>query len=184
MIREYFLDKTDAIPNQLNKRVDVYLVRHGETDLNRLGVLQGSIEEPLNSYGRDQALQAARVLSQIDIAEIVTSPQIRARETADIISRHLKVNVQENMLLRERDWGIYEGKKREERDASGEGVEPIEELEKRVLDAFTAIVTNAQQPCAIVTHSGFIKSLINVLFGESPNVINNGEVIKISNNQL
>lgn len=182
MIREYLLNKTHAISNPFNKRVDVYLVRHGETDLNRLGVLQGSIEEPLNSYGRDQALQAARVLSQIDIAEVVTSPQIRARETADIISRHLKVSVQENTLLRERDWGIYEGKKREERDATGEGVEPIEALEKRVISAFTAIVTNTQQPCAIVTHSGFIKSLINVLFGEPPSVIKNGEIIRVSNN--
>lgn len=179
MIKEYIIEKTHFLPKNHSHKGSIYLVRHGETDLNAKGVLQGSLEAPLNARGKQQALHSGQLLEGLGITKIVSSPQIRARETAEIISKHLNITIEENALLRERDWGIYEGKFRDERDDTGEGVEPREKLNARALRAYIDITSNLTSPCAIVTHSGLIKTLLMQLTGSAPSEIQNGEIIKI-----
>ena len=74
------------------------LVRHGQTDWNKERRFQGSSEVPLNPTGIEQARAAAEAL-RTDAASrwgspwdvILTSPQLRARETAEIIAEHLSL---------------------------------------------------------------------------------------------
>jgi len=160
-------------------KVPVYLLRHGETGLNALGVLQGSIEEPLNAVGRQQAQAAAQTLSGLGIARIVSSPQSRARQTADIVAEKLHLSITEDTLLRERDWGIYEGRPLCERSEEGAGVEPFSSVLARAYQAFEHIVAGSPTPCLVVAHSGLIKALLVQLCGHTPDVIHNGEIIQL-----
>jgi uncharacterized phosphatase len=68
----------------------VIAIRHGQTDLNAEGRVQGCKSDlPLNEEGRRQAREIAEVLSDKGIDFIVTSPLKRAMETADIIAERL-----------------------------------------------------------------------------------------------
>lgn len=62
--------------------MDLYLLRHGETDYNRRKALQGQLDQPLNETGRQQAREAARQLAGIRFDQVYVSPLGRTRETA------------------------------------------------------------------------------------------------------
>ena len=86
------------------------LVRHGETDANRQGILMGSVGGPsLNATGRAQADDIAAALQTEPVAHIYTSPAHRARETAEIVSRAIGVPFSEVNDLCEIDVGRMVG---------------------------------------------------------------------------
>nr|WP_104176643.1 histidine phosphatase family protein [Cryobacterium sp. Y50] len=86
------------------------LIRHGQTDWNAARRLQGSTDIPLNDIGRNQAGQAVPALSQFDWDFVVSSPLIRAAETADVIAADLNLDVIRRIPgLVERDYGLAEG---------------------------------------------------------------------------
>lgn len=62
------------------------VTRHGETDWNVAGILQGWIDVPLNDNGRRQSLELAERLAPAGFARVCTSPLRRAAETAEIIA--------------------------------------------------------------------------------------------------
>lgn len=85
-------------------------IRHGQTDWNRENLLQGSSDIPLNDTGRAQALEAVELLRGTAWAAIVSSPLVRARETAEIIADRLGVPLGPSYReLAERDYGPLEG---------------------------------------------------------------------------
>jgi uncharacterized phosphatase len=86
------------------------LVRHGETDWNLHGRLQGSSDIPLNSTGRAQASEAVYELEGRRWDLLVSSPLSRAAETADIIGAHLGIERTATYAdLAERHFGAAEG---------------------------------------------------------------------------
>src|SRR4029078_6301282 len=85
------------------------LVRHGETDWNAPGRLQGHTDRPLNDYGRRQARELADRLGDDGIAAIYASDLSRAKETAEIVGARLGLPVVIDADLRERNWGSWEG---------------------------------------------------------------------------
>lgn len=179
MITECMLAAKTRIKAYPTNQARIYLLRHGETGLNALGVLQGSIEEPLNAVGRQQAQAAAQTLSGLGIERIISSPQRRARQTADIVAEKLHLSITEDTLLRERDWGIYEGRPLCERSEEGAGVEPFSSVLARAYQSFEHIITGSPTPCLAVAHSGLIKALLVQLCGHTPDVIHNGEIIQL-----
>jgi probable phosphoglycerate mutase len=66
---------------------EVVLVRHGETELNRLEVFRGRAEAALNERGRQQALWVSRALGRVPISAVFTSPLSRALDTSTAIAR-------------------------------------------------------------------------------------------------
>ena len=84
-------------------------MRHGETDWNRDGLIQGSTDVPLNAAGRAQARDAARVLAGRGITAIWSSPLQRARETAATVAGALGLEVTVEPGLREAGFGTHEG---------------------------------------------------------------------------
>ena len=74
----------------------VFITRHGQTEWNSLGRLQGRKDIELNEVGKEQAL-------------IITSPLKRARETAEIINKQFNVEIVEDDRLMERCYGDFEG---------------------------------------------------------------------------
>ena len=61
----------------------LYIVRHGETDWNRMKKVQGRTDIPLNDYGRHLAEETAEGMKEIRLDLAYTSPLRRARETAE-----------------------------------------------------------------------------------------------------
>ena len=88
----------------------VCLVRHGETDHNATGVLQGHNPIPLNARGRRQAALVAERLATLHPSVLYSSDILRARETATIISQQLRLPVQFCEGLREWHVGTWAGK--------------------------------------------------------------------------
>ncbi len=90
------------------------LVRHGETDYNRNGVIQGSRDIPLNEQGRRQAEALAESLKQVKINAACSSGLSRAYETARIVVGSRPIKVTKFPELNEMSFGKYEGRSDEE----------------------------------------------------------------------
>lgn len=86
-----------------------YLVRHGETDWNVAGRLQGHQDSPLTEVGIRQAIDRSETFKNIHFADAFSSDIFRAQRTAELISADHQLVVKTNQLLRERSFGIYEG---------------------------------------------------------------------------
>jgi alpha-ribazole phosphatase len=85
------------------------LVRHGQTDWNRIGRYQGQSDVPLNSNGHTQAASLAMQLKEQTFAAIYASDLMRARETAEPIAKEAGLPVQIDIRLREINQGEWEG---------------------------------------------------------------------------
>lgn len=87
----------------------LYLVRHGETDFNVEKRFQGQSNQELNSRGFSQAQALRDHLSVINFSTILCSDLRRALQTAEIIAERLGIEPTPNPLLREMDFGQWEG---------------------------------------------------------------------------
>lgn len=87
----------------------MYIIRHGETDWNRVRRVQGHTDIPLNDYGRHLAEQTAEGMKDIPIDLIYTSPLSRAKETAQIVIGERKIPLYNEERIKEISFGGYEG---------------------------------------------------------------------------
>lgn len=87
----------------------LYIVRHGETDWNRMRRVQGHTDIELNNYGRKLAEETADGMKNIQLDLCFTSPLKRARETALIILGDRQVPVYDDPRIEEISFGRYEG---------------------------------------------------------------------------
>jgi broad specificity phosphatase PhoE len=85
------------------------LVRHGQTDWNRIGRYQGQSDVPLNTNGHAQAAVLATQLKEQVFTAIYASDLMRARETAEPIAKEVGLPVQIDIRLREIHQGEWEG---------------------------------------------------------------------------
>lgn len=92
----------------------ILLWRHGLTDFNAQGRIQGSSDIPLNEVGHGQARLVAPHIAAIKPGRIICSPLIRARQTAAEVTRLVGVDAHVDPRLTERNFGEWEGLTREE----------------------------------------------------------------------
>jgi len=86
-----------------------YIVRHGETELNRKGILQGQKDSVLTPEAIIETKKLARELKKISFAAAFSSDLLRAKKTTEIIALEHQLTVQTNKLLRERTFGKADG---------------------------------------------------------------------------
>ena len=102
----------------------LFMLRHGETDMNREFRCQGRIEVPLNETGRMQVEKAAKFFSGVRLDAVYSSPLGRARESAAAVSAGRKGSEGIGILewLSEIDHGELEGMNRVEADSKFPGL--------------------------------------------------------------
>lgn len=159
------------------------VIRHGQSTWNVERRWQGQADPPLSDFGRTQAGEASKSIGQVDA--IVSSPQIRAAETAAIISSAIGVGpVQTVDGLQERSAGEWSGLTRTEiddrwpgwveSDRRPDGWEPDAELTPRVMAALDRVATTfAGATVVVVCHGGVIIAMekaLGVNDGRIPNL--------------
>ncbi len=84
------------------------LIRHGESVSNTLNIVSGDLDKyPLTDKGKNQAIRAGNELKKLNIDAIVSSPILRVRETAQIISSILNVLYKTDERLMEIGFGKF-----------------------------------------------------------------------------
>ena len=163
----------------------LYLVRHGETDWNRVRRIQGRTDIPLNETGREQARMTGRRLATRSWDGILSSPLSRARETAAIIAEEVGLGAPEPVpALVERDYGEAEGMTDAELDAryprgsSVPGRERRTDVADRVLPTLLELaMARPDAALVVVSHGGAIRAVLNAVEpGNGYGAITNGSV--------
>ncbi len=155
-----------------SRATTVCLVRHGETDWNREGRLQGREDVDLNVRGREQARLTAVFLGIDTWDVIISSPLSRALETAQIIADHLGIpHVHSMEEFVERDYGLAAGlipREREERYPDGQwpGLESRESVSARCIAGLQSVVERYQGlRIVVVSHGSAINAILAALSG-------------------
>jgi len=140
----------------------VYIVRHGETEENVAGILQGHLPGHLTRRGREQAATLCETLRGERFDAFFSSDLARAVETARIIAPAVGAPLQFTPLLRERDWGSLTGKAIcEVRDATfPPNVETVAALFARARRVLAFFIKAHKGQCVLaVTHGLFARCL-------------------------
>ncbi len=151
----------------------VYLVRHGETDWNAEGRLLSYTDVPLNAKGEAQARDLAVALASIRWDRTVTSPRIRARQTAELVlaGKDDAPRLVIDDRLVEMDFGPYEGwseaelaadevaATRRREGAQLPGIETESSVEARAR-SFFADVADSAGTTLVVGHGRMLRILI------------------------
>jgi probable phosphoglycerate mutase len=150
------------------------LVRHGETDWNAEGRLQGHTDRPLSDDGRRQARQLAEELADEPLDAVYSSDLARARETAEIVAERLGLPATLDPELREKDWGTWEGLTPVERDRVEFVGESTEAHQKRILRALEWIAErHPGGRVLVVTHGGSMRRVQTAALGMAMPVVEN-----------
>jgi 2,3-bisphosphoglycerate-dependent phosphoglycerate mutase len=156
------------------------LVRHGETDWNADGRLQGQTDRPLSDYGRRQARELGDQLKDEELEDeqletIYSSDLARARETAEIVGARLGLPVVLDPDLREKDWGTWEGLTAVERDRVEFVGETTEAHQERILRALRRIAERhpGARRVLVVTHGGSMRRVQTAAMGMAMPVVEN-----------
>lgn len=169
---------TSALAADAKGKVTIYVIRHGETDWNQQGRVQGSTDNSLNAKGREQASAVASQLASMSVDHIYSSGLTRAIQTAEAFKGKSPITPQP--MLNERSFGIYEGKVEKEvakdwsqrlasLDDDMEGGESLASIAKRVGQTAREIVErHPGGTILIVAHGGVNPLVIGELIGLAP----------------
>ena len=178
----------------------LYLVRHGETQSNARGVLQGALDSPLTRRGRQQALDVAAALRARNAlpALMLASPQGRAQTTLEIIREALPalkgVPARIEPCLAEMNYGTCQGVPlaslpfdpwMPKDGAARFGGETGREVQRRALGGLLGVMDKASGNVLAVSHGTVMSHLLEALEpgGEAPPTIENGCILVLSYNQ-
>lgn len=172
--------------------MDLYFIRHGETDWNKHKRLQGHQDVPLNDKGLAQAKMLAIYLKKEKIDRVISSPLQRAKTTADTIAASLQLPVTVDPLLIERSFGEAEGMTFEQYstrypDGNYPQMEKKSTIQARCIQLIESFSTYKEKKMVIVSHGELINHILDILSqGSIKNQkLNNGSIshIKLKNDQ-
>jgi len=175
----------------LQDGITLYLCRHGQTDWNAAGRLQGQSDIPLNDTGRSQAQRNGRVMRDVaatraEPLRFLSSPMARTRETMEIVRAGMDLSPDgyaTDERLREihfGDWQGYDIPQLRERDPAevrrrssekwgfvppGDHAESYEMLTERVAPVFASL----RHDTLVVAHGGVMRSFLHRFCGMSGN---------------
>ncbi|MBL8049134.1 MAG: histidine phosphatase family protein [Chthonomonas sp.] len=155
--------------------MQVYLIRHGQTEWNRLGKAQGHTDIDLDETGQRQVSELETAFAGRPLGQVWSSDLVRATSTAAALTRATGAALTTDAALRERAFGEWEGFAYNDvhtrlREASAEvdisefharppGGESVLDVWHRV-ESIVARLREAEQPIAIVSHGGVCAQLL------------------------
>lgn len=149
---------------------EVFVCRHGRTRLNAAGLLRGRLDPDLDAVGRAEAQALADHLGPEPIARVVTSPLLRAVQTAGAVAARAGVRVETDARLADRDYGGFAGTPAQEVLSrygdydSAPGIEKLASLRSRVRAVLAELaVAPDAGPVAVVTHDAVVRLLAQEL---------------------
>jgi probable phosphoglycerate mutase len=92
----------------------IVFVRHGESEWNATSRMQGQLESDLTARGRQQSQINARVLAELGIQALYSSPLARAKQSAEIINQQLRLPIRYDPRIKEWDCGDWSGERYED----------------------------------------------------------------------
>jgi len=166
---------TDPGPTRL------LLVRHAETAWNAEGRIQGRTDTRLSGRGRGQAAALAATVARLQPAQVVTSPFLRARETAELLGFP---DATLDARWQEADFGDWTGRLKQDLAIPGDGVaswreghvtpiggESFAALSVRAGEAAIALLERGPGTRLVVTHGGPILAVCWGLLGIGPGTL-------------
>lgn len=162
----------------------IFLVRHGETEFNRLGIVQGSgVDKELNELGRRQAEQFFRAYSSENFDHVYISALQRTRQS---VQGFLELGVPYTVVpeLNEISWGVFEGKEQVDAerkeywrvvnswkdgdyDAKIVGGESAREMQARQMKIIERVFKNeAENTILVCMHGRAMKSMLCTLLNQ------------------
>lgn len=164
------------------KQKEVYIIRHGETEYNRLGIVQGSgVDASLNEKGRQQGRLFYEKYRHVPFDAVLTSKLKRTKETvADFIDAGLPHSSYAE--INEMSWGAHEGKKSTpemiaeyqsvkdgwglgEIDARIGGGESAREMGDRLLNFITYLRQRPEDCLLVCSHGRAMCGLVTLMKG-------------------
>ena len=155
----------------------IYIIRHGQTELNRRQVLQGRSDAPLNETGIAQAQQMAEALASVVFCRVFSSPLRRAVQTARIVAPNVEPEMDERLI--EMDYGPYEGTNLTAlppevrtffsdfiHNPAPDGMEPLSSVKRRA-GSFLEDVKGLEGNILISTHAIAMKGILEQLTPDS-----------------
>jgi len=164
----------------------IIFLRHGQAKNNTERILAGRTPGvPLTEEGVDQSEKAAKFLEEMNITAIYSSPIERAKNTAEIVGKHISIDVRIDDRLIELDMGKFTGKPydeifsshgnvfmkfyRGELEIAHNGVETFEQVKKRIRDMVDHVIDNhPDENVVLVTHMDPIKAMLSTVVSFSP----------------
>ena len=165
--------------------LEIYFVRHGETEWNQKGMLQGKKNSPLTEEGKNQAVKLRDALKDVKFDGIYSSPMGRASLTAEIIRGDREQAMFTIPELREMSFGDMEGRKKTEfeelypeeynnlwtnalkYDPSPFNGETFQEVDERVMGALGHLVNAHSEGgrILVVSHGMTLKNIFTHVWG-------------------
>ena len=151
----------------------LYYVRHGQSEFNVSGHYSGTTDTPLTKEGKRQAKLAAQQAKNLNIDYIVSSPLIRALDTAKIIAKEIGYPIEKihtNKLFIERHFGELEATPWLP-DLNLDGVadiETVDSLLERSKLALEFLQTVKANHILVVGHGSFGRAFRSQLFPDQP----------------
>ncbi len=147
--------------------MNIYLTRHGLTEWNVTNKIQGQTDTPLSEDGKKQAEEAREKLKDTNIDVVISSPLVRAVDTAKIITKGRNLEILTDDRIKERCFGALEGASKDllkkmlkeafcfGEKTNVEGMEEFDDLYKRTKEFFEEIKEKyANKDVLIVFHAG------------------------------
>jgi len=154
------------------------VVRHGRTDWNDLGKIQGCADTELNETGINQAKETAKLLKNENIDLIISSPLTRTKQTAGIINEGRNIDIIYDERIKERDFGEFEGLKKDEFDYQGfwtysknlkyEKAENIQDFFNRTFNFLDEIKEKYKDKTVLLVIHGGVSTVVNSYFEGFP----------------
>lgn len=157
-------------------KTTVFLVRHGVTSWNAQRRLLGQRDIPLSDEGVAQSEASAAALDGVALTDILSSPLVRAVQTAEVIGKTFGIEVARDPRLADFRVGKWEGMSYDEVDATETyqafmadplttkipGGESLADVQRRAVGALEQALedTPAGEGIAVVTHAGIIRVLL------------------------
>jgi|ECHvirMinimDraft_2_1075157.scaffolds.fasta_scaffold00287_2 broad specificity phosphatase PhoE len=155
----------------------VYFIRHGESEANAKGIYPND-STPLTPRGVDQAKALAKAMTGIKVEAIISSPALRATQTAEQLASELGLRVEVDDRFREVGLGSLVGKNVASiperdvelmdeyyRDGTKYGIEKLKQLQGRLLSGISEIQEGGKKSVIIVSHQAPIRAAISMAVG-------------------